>query len=36
MTNTIAFLEWLDIVSSLVKGAVLGFLGRPHGLFLRE
>jgi len=33
MTNTIDFLEWLDIVSSLVKGAVFGFLAALMGCF---
>ena len=33
MTNTIDFLEWLDIVSSLTKGAVFGFLAALMGCY---
>ncbi|MEM9709136.1 MAG: ABC transporter permease [Pseudomonadota bacterium] len=33
MTNTIDFLEWLDIVSSLAKGAVFGFLAALMGCY---
>ncbi len=33
LTNTIDFLEWLDIVSSLVKGAVFGFLAALMGCY---
>ncbi|MEL7459986.1 MAG: ABC transporter permease [Pseudomonadota bacterium] len=33
MTNTVDFLEWLDIVSSLTKGAVFGFLAALMGCY---
>ncbi len=33
MTNTIDFLEWLDIVSSLTKGAVFGFIAALLGCY---
>lgn len=33
MSNTIDFLEWLDILSSLVKGAVFGFIAALMGCF---
>ncbi len=33
MTNTIDFLEWLDIVSSLTKGAVFGFIAALMGCY---
>ncbi|MXQ07721.1 ABC transporter permease [Alphaproteobacteria bacterium GH1-50] len=33
LTNTIDFLEWLDIVSSLSKGAVFGFLAALMGCY---
>ena len=33
MTNTLEFLEWLDILSSLVKGAVFGFLAALMGCY---
>ena len=33
LTNTIDFLEWLDIVSSLVKGAVFGCLAALMGCY---
>ncbi|MDJ1007218.1 MAG: ABC transporter permease [Paracoccaceae bacterium] len=33
MTNTINFLEWHDIVSSLTKGAVFGFLAALMGCY---
>ena len=33
LTNTIDFLEWADIVSSLAKGAVFGFLAALMGCY---
>lgn len=33
LTNTIDFLEWIDIVSSLVKGAVFGFIAALMGCY---
>ncbi|MEL7105557.1 MAG: ABC transporter permease [Pseudomonadota bacterium] len=33
MTNTVDFLEWIDIVSSLTKGAVFGFLAALMGCY---
>lgn len=33
MTNTIDFLEWLDILSSLTKGAVFGFIAALMGCY---
>ena len=33
LTNTIDFLEWIDIVSSLAKGAVFGFIAALMGCY---
>ena len=33
LTNTIDFLEWVDIVSSLSKGAVFGFIAALMGCY---
>ncbi len=33
LTNTIDFLEWVDIVSSLTKGAVFGFIAALMGCY---
>lgn len=33
LTNTIDFLEWVDIVSSLAKGAVFGFIAALMGCY---